>query len=227
MDAQRLAKKMNKGSGQSPKHSEQVAQKQPFPWSKLTWQLQRMRELRWEKRCIVVSQQSLKKRQIQTFVVQPKPPFPLRLINLVCIMKRRHIGGQKKVGNWKATSPYLSWMVYSSLTNMVSATSALPPTFLSLFRSYFICIAIQKATEESPCCSQSLERPTLMEVKGQVLWAGVRWRQATLTKEIIENTFSLPNGASTRSCPSTQEAPSYFGDSNFLFLKTKDTFKMH
>lgn len=31
----------------------------------------------------------------------------------------------------KGTSPYLSWMVYSSLTNRVSATAALSPIFLS------------------------------------------------------------------------------------------------
>lgn len=166
---------MNEGSGQGPKHwAGSTAALIPTEYADLT--IAEGERVELGKELIHYIPAELEEKASSDFWGSAKIPCP----TFTHYFSEHNEEGAKKLRNLKATSPNLCWTVCSTLTNMARATSTSALTLLSLvftsFVSYFICIKVQKATLESSCCPQPLERPILTGVKGQVLWDRVRGR---------------------------------------------------
>lgn len=217
---------MNKGSGQSLKHgASSTAALIPMEYADLTTAKGERVELGRE--LIHYIPVELEEKANLDFWGSAKIPCPTLTHNFSGHYEEGAHWSTKKLRNLKATSPYISCTVCSTLTIMASATSASPPTLL--FGFYLISFLLYlcwstKGNLEIILLSSAFgqtnsyrsERPSL------VRWS-LRKRGNSNSRIYRNSSFSLPNDASTRNCPAMQGTPSYFGDSNFLFLKTLKT----
>lgn len=144
-DAQRLARKMNKGSGQSPKHwASSTAALIPMEYADLTTAEGERVEL--ERDSIHYIPAELEEKANLDFWSSAKIPCP----TFTLYFSRHYEEGAhwsiKKLWNLKATSPYLCWTVCSTLTNMAMLPQHQLPCcslwfllhlFLTLFASQY------------------------------------------------------------------------------------------
>lgn len=119
----------------------------------LTWQLQRVRELSWEKLIHYIPAE-LEEKAYSDFWGSAKIPCPTLTHYFSGHYEEGAHWRTKKLRNLKAISPYLCWTVCPTLTNMASATPAWAPILLSLvftsFASYFICIKYKRQPWNHP-----------------------------------------------------------------------------